>query len=216
MTGKKPGPMSNSQFSILNSQFIGITGGIGSGKSLVCRIFRTLGVPVYEADARARWLTTHDPVLRKNIVALLGEEAYTPVGEYNRPYVAGRVFQNPDLLQKLNGLIHPRVRLDGAEWVQHQAGKAPYLIYEAALMRAAGDGNPFQKIIVVHAPLDLRLRRVLARDPHRTEADVRAIVASQLSDEERLAFADFILENNEQTPLLNAVLALHEELGLMV
>lgn len=193
---------------------IGITGGIGSGKSLVCRIFQTLGVPVYEADARAKWLTTHDPILRKDILDLLGPEAYTPAGEYNRSFVAGQVFQNPVLLQKLNALIHPRVRLDGAEWVQQHAANAPYLLYEAALMRAAGDGNPFQKIIVVHAPPELRLRRVLSRDSHRTEVDVRAIMASQVSDDERLSFADFILENNEQTPLLDAVLALHEKLGL--
>jgi len=204
--------MSHSQFSILHSQLIGITGGIGSGKSLVCRIFRTLGVPVYEADARAKWLTTHDPVLRKDILDLLGPEAYTPSGEYNRAYVAGQVFQNPDLLQKLNGLIHPRVRLDGAEWMKQYAANAPYLLYEAALMRAAGDGNFFQKIIVVHAPQELRLRRVLSRDPHRSEADVRAIMASQLSDDERRSFADFILENNEQTPLLDAVLGLHSVL----
>ncbi|MBC7891188.1 MAG: dephospho-CoA kinase [Sphingobacteriaceae bacterium] len=201
--------MSNSQLKV-----VGITGGIGSGKSLVCRIFRTLGVPVYEADARAKWLTTHDPVLQKDILELLGAEAYTPSGEYNRAYVAGRVFQNPNLLQKLNALIHPCVRLDGAEWVQQHASKAPYLLYEAALMRAAGDGNLFQKIVVVHAPPELRLRRVLSRDRHRSEADVRAIMASQLSDEERLAFADFILENNEQTPLLDAVLALHGRLSL--
>lgn len=191
------------------SPLIGITGGIGSGKSLVCRVFRVLGILVYEADARARWLTTHDPVLRKNIVNLLGETAYLPSGEYNRGWVAGQVFGNPDLLQKLNGLIHPRVRQDGAEWVQRNLGKAPYLLYEAALMRAAGDGNPFAKVIAVHAPVELRLQRVLARDAHRTEADVRAIMANQPTDEERLAWADFILENNEKTPLLDQVLALH-------
>jgi dephospho-CoA kinase len=205
--------MPNSQFSILSSQLVGITGGIGSGKSLVCRVFRVLGVPVYEADARAKWLTTHDAVLRQTIVDLLGENAYLPSGEYNRAWVAARVFQNPELLQKLNGLIHPRVRQDGADWVQRHAGQAPYLLYEAALMRAAGDGNPFGKVIVVHAPLELRLRRVLARDPHRTEADVRAIVANQLPDAERLAFADFVLENDETTPLLPQILALHQKLA---
>ncbi len=188
---------------------IGITGGIGSGKSLVCRIFRTLRIPVYEADARAKGLTTHDLVLRKAILELLGENAYLTTGEYNRAWVASRVFQNPELLRELNALIHPCVRQDGAEWVKQNAGKAPYLLYEAALMRGAGDGNPFQKVIVVHAPAALRLQRVLARDPHRTEADVRAIMASQVADAERLAFADFILENDERTPLLDQVLALH-------
>ena len=191
------------------AQIIGITGGIGSGKSLVCRIFRVLDVPVYEADARARWLTTHDPLLRKQIVELLGETAYLPSGEYNRVWVAGQVFGNPELLGKLNGLIHPRVRQDGAEWVQQNSGKAPYLLYEAALMRAAGDGNPFAKVIAVHAPVELRLQWVLTRDAHRTEADVRAIMANQVTDEERLAWADFILENDEKKPLLGQVLALH-------
>lgn len=173
-----------------------------------------LGVPVYEADARAKWLTTQDPVLRKNIVELLGETAYLPSGEYNRVWVAEQVFGNPELLRKLNGLIHPRVRQDGAEWVQQNLGKAPYVLYEAALMRAAGDGNPFNKVIAVHAPVELRLQRVLSRDAHRTEVDVRAIMANQVTDEERLAWADFILENNEKTPLLDQVLAVHEKLAV--
>lgn len=191
---------------------IGITGGIGSGKSLVCRIFRVLGVPVYEADVRAKWLTTHDPVLRRNIVDLLSETAYLPSGEYNRAWVAGQVFGNPELLQKVNGLIHPRVRQDGAEWVQKNLGKSPYLLYEAALMRAAGDGNPFAKVIAVHAPVELRIQRVLTRDAYRTETDVRAIMANQVTDEERLTWADFILENNEKKPLLDQVLAVHAKL----
>lgn len=191
---------------------VGITGGIGSGKSLVCRIFGVLGIPVYEADSRAKWLTTHDADLRESITALLGKNAYTPTGAYNRGWVAGQVFQHPAVLEKLNALIHPRVRQDGAGWVQQHA-HAPYLLYEAALMRAAGDGNPFAKVIVVHAPLALRLQRILARDPHRSEADIRAIIANQMTDDERLKLADFVVENSEKAPLLDQVLVLHEKLS---
>ncbi|MCY7351567.1 MAG: dephospho-CoA kinase [Cytophagaceae bacterium] len=189
---------------------IGITGGIGSGKSLVCRIFGVLGVPVYEADYRARWLTMHDADLRKSITVLLGKDAYTATGEYNRAWVANRVFQDAEVLKELNALIHPRVRQDGVVWVQ-QHTDAPYLLYEAALMRAAGDGNPFANVIVIDAPQELRLQRVLARDPHRSEADVRAIMANQMAGDERLKLANFVVENNEKVPLLDQVLALHEK-----
>ena len=117
---------------------IGVTGGIGSGKSVVCRIFACLGVPVYEADARARWLSDNDPDIKAEVIALLGEESFTG-GAYNRKYVASRVFSDGQLLQKLNQIIHPRVFADGEHWLLRHSSQ-PYVIREAALMNRAGEG----------------------------------------------------------------------------
>ena len=123
-------------------KLIGITGGIGSGKSLICRIFAIMGIPMYEADTRAKWLITNDIILKKSIIQLLSSTAYLPDGSYNRTWVASQVFGNPNLLQQLNQLVHPRVREDAAQWItQHQS--SPFLLYEAALMQASGNGNTF-------------------------------------------------------------------------
>jgi dephospho-CoA kinase len=193
---------------ITSPKIIGITGGIGSGKSLICKIFASFGIPTYEADTRAKLLTTQDPILKEKITQLLGPEAYTPTGEYNRAWIATQVFSNVDLLKKLNEIIHPAVRQDAEKWVSVNSN-APFLLYEAALMKGAGDGNFFQKVIVVNAPIELRIKRVKLRDG-RSEQAIRDIIARQISDEERNKFADFIVENDEKTPVIPQVLALFE------
>lgn len=187
-------------------KLIGITGGIGSGKSIICKVFATMGIPIYEADSRAKSLMNNDLVLKKLIQNLLGKPAYSPTGEYNRPWVASQVFNNPDLLKQLNGIVHPRVREDAEKWIQ-QHSKAPFLLYEAAIMKAAGVGNHFNKVVVVNAPIDLRIKRVQKRD-NRSEQEIRDIIARQISDEERLKVADFVIENDEKMPLLQQVLDL--------
>ena len=189
---------------------IGVTGGIGSGKSIVCRLFDALGIPVYVADERARWLTEHDPILKADIRRVLGANAYDPLGHYNRGWVASQVFADPHLLAQLNAVIHPRVLADTAAWVNQHSDK-PYVIKEAALMRAAGDGNSLDKVIVVHAPLSLRIERIRKRDPHRSEIEMLNIIERQVSDEERAAIADYILDNGESQLLLPQVLRLHED-----
>jgi dephospho-CoA kinase len=189
-------------------KLIGITGGIGSGKSIVCKVFATMGIPIYEADSRAKALMNNDLALKKSIKNLLGESAYTPTGEYNRAWVASQVFNNPALLQKLNAIVHPRVREDADNWIK-QNTNSPFLLYEAAIMKAAGDGNYFNKVIVVNAPIDLRIRRVQKRD-NRSEQEIRDIMARQVSDEERLKIADFVIENNEQIPLLEQIISFYE------
>lgn len=188
---------------------IGVTGGIGSGKSVVCRVFSALGVPVYEADARAKWLTEHDPALRADVVQVLGPEAYDETGRYNRTWVAGQVFTNPALLAQLNAVIHPRVLADTDAWVS-QHTNAPYVVKEAALMRAAGDGNTLDKVVVVYTPMALRIARIRQRDPHRTEADIQAIIDRQITDEARQKLADHVLLNDESRLLLPQILTLHD------
>ncbi|WP_337042216.1 dephospho-CoA kinase [Emticicia sp. 17c] len=188
---------------------IGITGGIGSGKTIVCKIFEILGVPVYYADERAKWLTNHDLQLRKEIKELLGRQAYNEQGEYNRKWVAAQVFDNPDLLKMLNGLIHPRVFADTDKWFQDNQHK-PYTLREAALMNAAGNNNNFDTVIVVTAPIDLRISRIKKRDPQRNEEEIRAIISRQKTEEEFLAIANYKIINDEQHLLIPQVLALHE------
>jgi dephospho-CoA kinase len=187
---------------------IGVTGGIGSGKSIVCKLFSCLDIPVYDADTRAKWLTNHDPVIREAVIALLGSESYTESGEYNRAFVSSRVFQNADLLKKLNGIIHPAVMKDTEVWMEKNS-VFPYVIKEAAIMNKAGDKNNLDYVIVVQAPVALRLSRIKERDKSRSEEEIKAIIERQISDEERDKIADFTINNDENAALIPQVLQLH-------
>jgi dephospho-CoA kinase len=185
---------------------IGITGGIGAGKSTVTRIFAALRVPVYDADSRAKWLMNTDPVLKAGITEAFGPQAYTPAG-LNRNYLGATVFSNPGKVALLNRLVHPRVGDDYAAWVRGHAGFA-YVLKEAALLFESGSYQSLDRVIAVSAPLALRIRRVLQRDPHRTEADVAAIVARQMDEAEKLARADYVVHNDEKNLLIPQVLEL--------
>ncbi|MBU6119888.1 dephospho-CoA kinase [Hymenobacter siberiensis] len=194
---------------------IGITGGIGSGKSIVSRLFHALGVPIYDADTRARWVMENDAQLRAQLIAAFGPATYDAAGRLNRPVLAGTVFNNPGLLAQLNGLVHPHVGTDFERWAvaQARAGHA-YVLKEAALLFEAGSYKQLDRIITVFAPLAVRAARVLRRDPHRSAADVQAIMAKQLSEEEKMARADYVLTNDDVLPLLPQVLALHAAFGV--
>jgi len=185
---------------------IGITGGIGAGKSTVTRIFAALRVPVYDADSRARWLMNSDPALKAALSEAFGPQAYTAAG-LNRAYLAATVFGDPGKTDQLNRLVHPRVGDDYAAWVQRHAG-LPYVLKEAALLFESGSYQSLDRVIAVAAPLPLRIQRVLQRDPHRTEADVAAIVARQMDEAEKLARADYVVHNDEKTLLIPRVLDL--------
>lgn len=189
---------------------IGITGGIGSGKSLVTHIFSLLGVPVYDADSRAKSIMTTDGILVSQIKKEFGVLSFRSDGSVNREYLADHVFSNPDKLKVLNNLVHPRVAEDFKRWVNGQ--QSAYVIKEAALLFETGSGNQLDKIIVVSAPEPLRISRVLQRDAHRTEQQVKDIMRNQLSEEEKLSRADFILVNDEQKLLIPQVLELHQQL----
>lgn len=189
---------------------VGITGGIGAGKSLIARVFASLGVPVYEADSRAKWLITHDPVLRNQITLLLGEEAYTAAGDYNRTWVASRVFGHAELLQQLNALVHPCVQKDARQWIANHAN-TPFVLYEAALITASAKNDFLDKILLITAPLATRINRILRRDK-RSEEEIKAIIARQLSDEERRSFADFVIDNDDDIAVLPQILALYASL----
>lgn len=189
---------------------IGITGGIGSGKSLICRIFSVLGIPVYDADSRAKAVMTTDGILVSQIKQEFGTLAYNSDGSLNRKYLAETVFNNPDRLHTLNSLVHPRVGEDYKNWLNSQK-QVPYVIKEAALLIEAGSYQSLDHIIVVQAPESVRIQRVLKRDAHRTEQDVKAIIRNQMRDEEKLQLADEVIVNDGTNLVIPQVLHLHKK-----
>lgn len=187
---------------------IGLTGGIGSGKSIVSKVFSLFDVPVYNADDRAKWLIMNDNALKKSIENLLGNEAYLPNGEYNRRWVASLVFENSELLKQLNALVHPTVYVDRNKWFELFAQKQ-YVLIEAAIMNKAGEGNELDYVIAVVANEAVRKERIRQRDPLRSEKEIENIIASQKSEETFSQLADFLIYNNPTDSILQQINALH-------
>jgi len=191
---------------------VGITGGIGSGKSLVCRIFRILGIPVYDADLRARELMLESSHLKQSIIQAFGTESYTAEGLLDRQFLAKLVFNDPENLKKINSLVHPEVGLDYNNWVDHRRDTNPYVIKEAALLFESGSYRELDRVYTVTAPEELRIKRVIARDPHRDREQVLAIIERQLPESELVAGSEGVIINDEQRPLIQQVLDLHQSL----
>lgn len=187
-----------------------VTGNIGSGKSTVCGEFARLGIPVYYADRAAKRLMQEDPELRSALTAAFGPQTYKPTGQLDREWLAGQVFHQPMALERINGLVHPAVGKDAANWLTGQ-GDAPYALYEAAITLEIGQRDRFDGIVVVAAPYPVRCTRVLARDGV-TEADFRARADKQWTDERKEAAADWIINNDGRQLLLPQILRLHREL----
>ena len=190
---------------------VGITGGIGSGKSTVCKLFSLLGIPVYTADERAKWLMAQDLTLRNQITTTFGAAAYSSTGELNRTFLAESVFPNPEKIAQLNALVHPAVKKDFEQWIASQT--APYLIKEAALLFETGAAKALDYVINVSSPLRIRTARILLRDPHRSEVQVNQIINQQLPDEEKNELADFCIKNTDNKLLIPQVLEVHEQLS---
>ncbi len=193
---------------------IGITGGIGSGKTLVSKIFACLGIPVYDADSHAKELMTTDGILVSQIKKEFGDLSYLSDGTLNRKYLSEVVFNKQDRLDVLNKLVHPRVGENYTQWVKRHNNKA-YVLKEAALLFEAGSYKTLDKIIVVHAPEEVRIKRVMHRDG-RAEQQVREIIRKQMSEEEKLKRADFIIYNDESSLIIPQVLALHNRLRMPI
>jgi dephospho-CoA kinase len=187
---------------------VGVTGGIGSGKSLVCKIFAQLGISVYDADSHAKALMTTDGILISQIKKEFGHLAYLPDGALNRKHLADHVFADEDRLEKLNKLVHPRVAVDYEKWLSSHSGEG-YVLKEAALLFEFGSYRTLDKIITVSAPESVRRKRVLQRDAHRTVEQFKGIVEKQMPEEEKLKRADYIIVNDDITPVIPEVLRLH-------
>ena len=174
---------------------VGITGGIGSGKTTVCKMFEKLGIPVYYADDRAKYLMQHEHFLIDIIKKNFGEEVYVN-GQLNRKLLASKVFNDKAKLDLLNSLVHPAVYRDTERWVEEQkAKKVPYVLKEAALLVENGSYKALDKLIVVTSLLDTRIERVTGRDNTDVE-EVMSRVKNQLPEEEKVKFADFVITNN--------------------
>lgn len=189
---------------------VGITGGIGAGKTLVCSVFGILGVPVYDADNRAKWLMNSDEELIVAIKRLFGEDSYQE-GKLNRAHLSKAAFRQPELLKKLNGLVHPKVGEDYKEWVKANKN-VHYSLKEAALLFESGSYKALDKVIQVSAPEELRMRRVLTRDPHRTEEDIRKIMDQQWNEQKKTALSDFVIKNDGTALVIPQVLRIHSTL----
>ena len=188
---------------------VGITGGIGSGKSTVCKIFEVLGVPIYYADDRAKHLMHHNLPLRQALEHTFGTDIYKD-NQLDRALLASRVFADKDQLAKLNALVHPAVAHDTIAW-QMAHSQAPYTLREAALLFETGSYQSLHKVIVVTAPLKVRIARVMQRD-NVTEAQVNDRIANQWSEEQKVALADYIINNDGEAPLIPQVLYVHNKL----
>ncbi len=187
---------------------IGITGGIGSGKSTVARVFETLGIPVYYADDAAKRLMQEVPELKKQIISLFGENAYTG-DKLNRPWISEQVFGNPEKVNALNALVHPATILDAHEWMARQ--RTPYTLKEAALIFESGSEKELDYVIGVDAPLELRIQRVMERD-HTTQDAILQRIKNQLDEAEKMKRCDFIIHNDENQMVIPQVIALHQQL----
>lgn len=190
-------------------KIVGITGGIGSGKSTVCEIFKTLGIAVYQADDRAKHLMQTDAELIASIKAEFGSETYQN-GTLNRPFLAKLIFSDAEKTKKINSLVHPAVAKDFQAWVEDQ--NSPYVLKEAALMIESGSYQQLDVLINVFAPIDIRIQRIQKRDPQRSIEEIKGIIDKQVSEEKREEVADIIIRNDGDELLIPQVLAIHQQL----
>ncbi|MCP4124515.1 MAG: dephospho-CoA kinase [Bacteroidetes bacterium] len=190
----------------------GITGGIGSGKTTVCRFFEFLRTPIYYADTRAKELMNTDPELGESIRKAFGHEAYTKHGLLNRAFLANEVFKDDHQLKVLNSLVHPAVWKDVANWLQIHH-EAPYTLYEAAILFETGSYKMFDKVITVFAPEEMRIKRVMERDGVGKK-EVLARMDKQMADENKIKLADYVIYNDMEHSLVSQILTVHKELIL--
>jgi dephospho-CoA kinase len=187
---------------------IGLTGGIGSGKSTVAKLFEVFGVPVYYADQAAKRLLNEDEGLIASIRKLYGEDSYVE-GKINRQFLAAIVFNDPLKLTQLNALVHPVTIADGNKWLNEQ--QTPYAIKEAALIFESKVNIYLDYVIGVYAPRSLRIQRTMKRDQITSE-DVLARMKRQMDEEEKMRMCDFIITNDENVPIIPQALKIHQEL----
>ncbi len=184
-----------------NSKIIGLTGGIGSGKSTVAKFIEEMGFPVYYSDLRAKEIVNDDENLKVGITQLLGENAYDVHGLYNRKYVSELVFNNEDLLHQLNGMIHPAVKYDFENWVSRQT--KDFVFKETALLFELKLNESCYQSILVTADDNLRLKRVMDRDG-KTYREVESVMNKQMPEKDKVKLADFVIYNNEGIEELRA------------
>lgn len=190
---------------------LGVTGGIGSGKTTVCRIFSVLGIPVFSADSEAKKIMNSDPVLIEQLNSMTGKNLY-PDGRLDRSELAKLIFNNTDLLKRVNSIVHPLVFENFRKWSESQA--SPYVVMEAAILFESGADMLVDKILTVVTPINERIARLVAGNKLTSE-QVMERINNQIDDETRMRKSDFIVFNSENDMIIPAILAIHEKmLGL--
>ncbi len=189
---------------------IGITGGIGSGKSVVSKLLQLMGVPVYIADVESKRLTETDPDIRAALISLLGDEVYQD-GKLNRPLLASYIFGNKDNLTMVHGIIHPRIKDDFRRWAQSHSSY-PIVGIEAAILIEAGFTEDVDQVVLVYAPQEIRLRRAVSRDACAAE-QIQQRMRNQMPDEDKMAFAHHIIYNDDKQALIPQLGALIKTLA---
>ncbi|WP_242205023.1 dephospho-CoA kinase [Aestuariivivens insulae] len=187
---------------------VGLTGGIGSGKTTVANAFKALGIPIYIADEEAKKLMNKSKVIQRKLTELFGEEAFKN-GVLNRPYIADVIFNNKSYLAQMNAIVHPRVARHFEKWVLKQT--APYVIKEVAVLFENGGYKACDLVITVTAPKDVRVARLLSRD-EMTKARIEAIMNNQWDDKDRVALSNFVIENIDLEKTRAQVLKIHHKI----
>lgn len=190
-------------------KIIGLTGGIGSGKTTVAYMFKDLGIPIYIADEEAKRLLVRSKVIRRKLIALFGEKVYLKNGEINKKSISDKIFKNSNYLEKMNAIVHPKVAQHFKRWIKKQ--DAPFVLKESAILFESGAYKECDKIITVTASEDIRVNRVLKRD-HTTKKKVKAIIDKQLSEEYKIKNADYVIHNNTLEETLQAVKKIYADL----
>jgi dephospho-CoA kinase len=188
---------------------IGITGGIGSGKSTVCKVFFVMGIPVFEADKVAKKLMITDQEIREKLVTLFGAAVYLPNQAIDRKFLAGIVFKDPSLLAQLNAIVHPVVRKTFFDWCESQ--QSPYIIHEAAILFESGFYKMMDKTITVATSENERIQRVMKRDGITLEM-VKERIKNQWSDDERVKLADFVISNNDNELIIPQIIEIDKKI----
>lgn len=187
---------------------VGLTGGIGSGKSTVARMFIDLGIPVYIADEEAKKLMNTSKTIRKQLINLLGEESFKS-DSINREYIASKVFNNKDLLQEINAIVHPKVSQHFSQWLQKQS--APYIIKEAAIIFENNLQSQYDFIVTVVADQEARINRILKRDGSSRER-IESIMKNQMPDKDKIALSHFVIYNSNLEETANQASIIHNEI----
>lgn len=187
---------------------VGITGGIGSGKSTVCVFFEIIGIPVFTADTEAKIIMDHSSVVRKQLIAIFGKDIYLPNGTLHRKKMAELIFNSPALLEKVNALVHPEVRKYFLDWLQKQ--NTAYIVYEAAILFETGFYTMMDFNILVTAPEEERIRRIMSRE-NTTVEDIRNRISKQWTDERKAELADYIINNNNEELIIPQLVELDKK-----
>jgi len=190
---------------------IGITGGMGSGKTLVCQIFSRLNIPIYNSDNHAKRLMEENESLKNEIKNLLGNESYNEKGKINRRYIAQKVFNNLTLLSGLNAIVHPAVKRDANLWRNNLPETLPYFIRESAILFETGIYKELDFNILVSAPEEIRIERVRERDG-LTHDEIKSRINQQWPESKKQTLADFIITNDNKTLLIPQILSIHQKL----